>query len=236
MMCASDFRARAREALRGHWGVAIAVALVASLLGGGMNISYNTAAGTGAESTGISSFVSHDVWIMIATISIVMSLLALFIGGVMSIGWAGFNLRLLNREEVRFGTLFDHFYRIGAGLCMVLLQTLFIFLWSLLLFIPGIIASYRYAMMPYLMAQFPELGALDAMRESKRLMAGNKWRLFCLDLSFLGWALLSSLTLGIGSLWLNPYMAAARAAFYQEICREDQARWNAENRWIGPEF
>lgn len=236
MMRAADFRARAREALRGHWGVAIAVALVASLLGGGLDITYNTAANTGAESTGISSFLSHDVMIWVTTLSVALLLLALFIGGVMSIGWADFNLKLLDRQNVRFGNLFDHFYRIGAGICLVLLQNLFIFLWSLLFIIPGFIAAYRYAMMPYLMAEFPELGALDAMRESKRLMAGNKWRLFCLDLSFLGWALVSALTLGIGSLWLNPYTAAARAAFYQEICREDQARRNAENQWRGPEY
>lgn len=236
MMYAADFRARGREALRGHWGVAIAVALVATLLGGGMGITYNTSASTGAENSGISSFVSHDVWVLVATISVVMLLLALFIGGVISMGWASFNLKLLNHEEVRFGNLFDHFYRIGAGICLVLLQGLFVFLWSLLFFIPGIIAAYRYALMPYLMAEFPELGALDAMRESKRLMKGNKWRLFCLDWSFIGWMLLSALTLGIGSLWLNPYTAAARAAFYQEICREDMEKQNAENQWRGPEY
>lgn len=236
MMRAADFRARGREALRGHWAVAIAVALVATLLGGGLDITYNTAANTSAENSGISSFVSHDIWVLVATISVVMLLLALFIGGVISMGWAGFNLKLLNHEEVRFGNLFDHFYRIGAGICMVLLQNLFVFLWSLLFFIPGIIAAYRYALMPYLMAEFPELGALDAMRESKRLMKGNKWRLFCLDWSFIGWVLLSALTLGIGSLWLSPYTAVSRAAFYQEICREDMEKRNAENQWRGPEF
>ena len=100
---------------------------------------------------------------------------------------------------------------------MVVLRSIFVWLWSLLLVIPGIIAIYRYAMMPYLMAEFPDLGALDAMRESKRLMQGNKWRLFCLELSFIGWYLLSILTLGIGLLWLLPYVSASRAAFYLEI-------------------
>lgn len=236
MMRAADFRARAREVLRGRWGVAIVVALVASLLGGGLDLTYTTGANTGGGSSGISSFVSHEVMLWVTTISIVMLLLTLFIGGVMSIGWAGFNLKLLNHEEVRFGTLFDHFYRIGAGICLVLLQNLFIFLWTLLFIIPGIVAAYRYALMPYLMAEFPELGALDAMRESKRLMMGNKWRLFCLDCSFIGWMLLSALTLGLGSLWVNPYIAASHAAFYQEVCREDMEKRNAENQWRGPEY
>lgn len=232
MMYAADFRARAREALVGRWGVAIAVALVAMLLGGGGGMNSSTASQV-AGNTGL----DRQAYALILTVSAVAVLLAFFIGGVMQIGWAGFNLKLLNRQEVRFGTLFEHFYRIGAGICMVLLQEIFVFLWSLLFVIPGIVAAYRYAMMPYLMAEYPELGALEAMRESKRLMYGNKWRLFCLHWSFFGWILLSVITAGIGFLWLNPYMAAADAAFYQEICREDRERQRAENqRLSGPEF
>ena len=66
------------------------------------------------------------------------------------------------------------------------------------------------------MAEFPDLRVMDALRESNRLMRGNKWRLFCLEISFFGWMLLGSLTV-IGSLWVNPYMDAARAAFYMDV-------------------
>ena len=80
---------------------------------------------------------------------------------------------------------------------------------------PGWIAAYRYSMIPYLLAEFPDLTVMDAMRESKRLMRGKKWRLFCLQLSFFGWALAAMVfTAGIGYLWLNPYMQASNAAFY----------------------
>lgn len=229
MMRAADFRARARAALRGHWGVAVAVAFVAMLLGG--QFAPDTTIIEMMENAGVGGLFSRGFFTWLKTASVTGSLLSLIVGGVMSFGLAGFNLKLLNRQEARFGSLFEHFYRIGAGICMILLQVIFIRLWSLLFVIPGIVAAYRYAMMPYLMVEFPELGALDAMRESKRLMYGNKWRLFCLDFSFLGWCVLSVFTAGIGMLFLAPYMEAARAAFYQEICREDQARRHAENQW-----
>ena len=73
-----------------------------------------------------------------------------------------------------------------------------VMLWSILFVIPGYIALYRYAMTPYIMAENENLSVMEAITESKRIMMGNKWRLFCLDLSFLGWELLGILTLGIG--------------------------------------
>ena len=94
---------------------------------------------------------------------------------------------------------------------------LLIFLWTLLLIIPGIIAAYRYALAPYLMAENPDMGIWEAIDRSKALMQGNKARLFWLQLSFIGWRLLSGLTLGVGALWLCPYMNAADAAFYLEV-------------------
>lgn len=227
-MYAADFRARARDALRGHWGVAIAVGLVAVLLGGGYSGGGRSTASTATGNLSL----DHQIYATVMTIVVVAGLLALVIGGVIEMGWADFNLKLLNRQEPRFGTLFGQFDRIGAGFCMVVLRGIFVFLWSLLFVIPGIIASYRYALMPYLMAEY-EMGALDAMQESKRLMDGNKARLFCLDLSFIGWNLLGVLTFGIGLLWVNPYQQAARAAFYQEICREDGAKSQGQS---GPDF
>ena len=97
------------------------------------------------------------------------------------------------------------------------MTSLFVTLWSLLFIIPGIIASYRYALAPYLMTENPEIGVMEAISRSKELMRGNKARLFCLQFSFLGWILLCILTLGIGSLWLSPYMKAAEAAFYLDV-------------------
>ena len=89
--------------------------------------------------------------------------------------------------------------------------------WTLLFIIPGLIAAYRYQLTGYILAENPEMGANDAITRSKELMKGNKWRLFCLDFSFIGWDILSAFTLGIGDLWLTPYRSAAAAAFYREL-------------------
>lgn len=98
-----------------------------------------------------------------------------------------------------------------------LLQSVCVLLWSLLLIIPGIIATYSYAMTEFILSEHPDLTASEAIAQSKEMMSGNRWRLFCLHFSFIGWDILSSLTLGIGNLWLRPYKQAANAAFYREI-------------------
>ena len=100
---------------------------------------------------------------------------------------------------------------------IMFIRNLKIFLWSLLLIIPGIVKGYEYRMIPYLLAENPELTANEAITRSKEMMDGNKWRLFCLNFSFIGWDILAMFTFGIGNLWLNPYKEAAKAAFYREV-------------------
>lgn len=224
-MFARDFRAWARESLQGHWGAAVAVGFVASLLGGGWNTIVELSdLNTTVESLNLSEFLSRDVVAVLMTVSAVMALLTFVLGGVTQFGQCAFHLNLINRREARFSDLFSQFHRIWDGIRMQLVIGLFVFLWSLLLFIPGIIASYRYAMVPYLMAEFPDLKVMEAMRESKRLMQGNKGRLFCLQLSFFGWSLLSALTMGIGTLWLNPYTKSAETAFYMMVTGREGIR------------
>ena len=94
---------------------------------------------------------------------------------------------------------------------------LYTFLWSLLFIIPGIVKSYSYAMTPYILLDRPELSATDAIKESEKMMNGHKMELFILDLSFIGWILLSMLTCGILVLYVEPYMMATKSAFYLEL-------------------
>ena len=127
-------------------------------------------------------------------------------------------LDLLTHENPpAFATLFSRFSIWGRAFGLRFMTTLLTFLWSLLFIVPGIIASYRYALAPYLMAENPDMDVMEAIARSKELMDGNKGRLFCLQLSFIGWSLLCVLTLGIGYLWLAPYQNAAEAAFYLEV-------------------
>ena len=140
------------------------------------------------------------------------------VGGAITLGYVKFNLNLIDHKPATFVQLFSEFHRFGAGFVMQLLRGIYTFLWSLLFVIPGIYAAYGYAMTPYILLENPEMTANEAITKSKELMYGNRWRLFCLEISFIGWSLLAALfTLGIGFFWLVPYMEASFAAFYREI-------------------
>ena len=105
----------------------------------------------------------------------------------------------------------------GGTLCLGLLQSVYIFLWSLLFFIPGIIKTYSYAMAQFIKVDHPEYSATECITASRKMMQGHKWKLFCLQLSFIGWAIVGSLCFGIGTLWVQAYVQAATAAFYEEL-------------------
>ena len=114
-------------------------------------------------------------------------------------------------------TGYKDFWRVFSSMFLVgLLECVFL----LLFIIPGIWMMLRLSMVPYILRDYPELGANAAMRMSVDMMAGHKWKLFCLCLSFIGWALLCILTLGIGYFWLAPYMQQTETNFYEEVKAE----------------
>lgn len=100
------------------------------------------------------------------------------------------------------------------------LKDLYQFLWSLLLLIPGIVKSYEYRMIPYILAENPDVTTEEAFRLSKEMMDGEKWNAFVLDLSFIGWALVAGITCGIAAIfWVNPYMNMTGTALYETLKR-----------------
>ncbi len=236
MKYAADFRQIARDALSGKWMIAVLVGLVAMLLGGtgsdgprvnlnidgyGAHANFEFAGQTifstgGGLNSDIGAFlVGSAIYITIA--AIVMAVVYFVLGSIISVGYARFNLDLVDRGEPGFETLFGYFTYWKTTAIARLLQSVYVLLWSLLLIIPGIVATYSYAMTEFILAEHPELTASEAISKSKEMMNGNRWRLFCLHFSFIGWDILSSLTLGIGNLWLRPYKNAANATFYREI-------------------
>ena len=231
---ASQIRAIARKALQGTWGIALLVTLVAVILGGvnaAVSPSITMQAGDTFDAVnGSGGFHQHATYIpfelhpafaesfaFFGVIAALCGVIALIIGGAVRQGLCQFNINLIKKDApAAFDVLFSKFPNLGRCFLLNLVTGLLIFAWSLLFVIPGIIAAYRYAMAPYLMAQNPDIGVMDAIDQSKELMRGHKSRLFWLDLTFLGWVFLSALSLGIGFLWLNPYKEAAWATFYLE--------------------
>ena len=128
-------------------------------------------------------------------------------------------LRLVRGEDSdeMVGDQFKVFNQYGRYLGGSLLMALYVLLWCLLLIVPGIVKSYAYAMTPYILSDRPDLDADDCIHESRMMMKGYKWKLFCMDLSFIGWAILCLFTLGIGFFWLQPYIEASHAKFYEEL-------------------
>ena len=105
----------------------------------------------------------------------------------------------------------------GQNLLIGLMTAIFTALWSLLLIVPGIVKAYSYSMVYYIKADHPEYDWRQCIAESQAMMNGHKMDLFILDLSFIGWMIVGSLCLGVGTLWVSAYMEAARAHFYESI-------------------
>lgn len=135
---------------------------------------------------------------------------------MVSVGFVIFALHISRDEKAEFGNLFDGFGLFFRVLWLGILEGLLIFLWSLLLVVPGIVAAYRYRQALYLLLDHPERSAWQCLRESGALMSGHKWELFVLDLSFLGWAMLSAMFAPV-SIWLDPYRAITNAGFYNRL-------------------
>jgi len=141
----------------------------------------------------------------------------LILGGPLQLGFVVFFLTFVRRGNAEIGMLFEGFKNFGNALAAYLLVGIFVLLWMLLLIVPGIIAALRYSQTFYLLADDKTLGPLEAIQKSKEMMAGRKWKLFCLGLRFIGWVLLCLLTCGIGFIFLTPYMSAAMARFYDDL-------------------
>ena len=222
-MTSSELRRVARENLSGNWGISVGVALVAAILGGtiagfGSNVNFNINEDTIRN-------LPPFFWTVLLPVVYVAGLLGIvsfIIGGVVELGYAKFLLKQHDKKELQFSDLFSQFDRFGTGFAQQFLRILYTTLWTLLFIIPGIVKSLSYAMTPFILEDHPEMTASEAIKASMKLMDGHKMDLFILGLSFIGWSLLACLTMGIGYLFLTPYINAAYAAFYRNISGQRQ--------------
>lgn len=142
----------------------------------------------------------------------------------LSIGLCLIYLGLTEGNNVEVSTLFKGFQYLGKAIWLTVLITVFTCLWTLLLWIPGIIKGLSYSMAFYILAENPEMTAREALRESKEIMHGHKWELFVLQLSFILWILLVTVTFGIAAVYVVPYQTCTIANFYQKIKRQPQVQ------------
>lgn len=183
----SELRAEARVALQGKWIMAALAAVIFSAVIGGL-----------------SAIPILGIFIVLLTLPIIY-------------GFAIVMLNVFKGGDVDFGVLFEGFQDYGRILGTKFLQGVYTFLWSLLLFIPGVIKHYSYAMTDYILKEEPEMRNNAAIERSMAMMDGYKMKLFMLDLSFIGWAILCLFTFGIGYFFLQPYIQVSHAAFYNDL-------------------
>lgn len=146
------------------------------------------------------------------------SLLSIFVSWPIGFAYCAIMLGFVHGEKTNLvGKLFDGFKNYGRSWGTCGLVFLYVFLWSLLLIVPGIIKGLEYSMTVFIANERPELSIKECMAESSKMMNGHKWELFVLELSFIGWCLLATLTLGIGYFWLLPYMTATLVHYYEEL-------------------
>lgn len=192
MQTASEYRRRAREALEGNifgntWLFMVLVVLV-----------------TGA----------------ILSVSGIIFIGPLLLIGPISIGICSYTLHVVRNTEKKnkIDPLLDGFRgSVGNSILVGLLATIFTALWSLLFIIPGIVKAIAYSQCYFIALEHPEYDANTCITESRKMMNGHKWEYFCLQFSFIGWMIVGSFCLGVGTLWVSAYMNAANAAFYEDL-------------------
>lgn len=219
-----ELKSEARASLRGKWGEAVLATFVLTV--------FIVLAEAPSTFAGLTSFTHRfQSYVLQGNMEAAWSLLGrasawsgsamlifIFVLGPVNIGFSNSFRLLLDGDK----NLIDNMFKAGFGkyLHNVLgnfLVGLYISLWSLLFIVPGIIKAFSYAMTPYILVEYPELSVNEAIDKSRELMRGNKWRLFLLGLSFIGWILLCIPTFGIGTFWVGPYVETTIAAFYKDI-------------------
>lgn len=191
MFTREELKTQSKEQLRGRWGVIGGIFLLVTIIMIGIQyIPY----------IGILAY-----WLIIGSVMLTYAIIS---------------LKVIDREKVNIEDAFSGFRNFINALGLLLWQQLWVLLWSLLLIIPGIIKAYSYSMCFYILADNPDIGIREALNESKRITQGYKMDLFILDLSFLGWGILSVLTLGIGFFWLVPYMQVTMGNAYRRLVNQ----------------
>ena len=223
----SELKGRAKFLLKqNYWYSVLAALMYTFLLGNGFTHSYNVLKNKNSEvETSIQGFHPILMFGIAATVAVVVVIsfivylaIAYFLWNPMTVGCCKFFKNGRDgRQDVK--DIFRMVRDCNKTVRMtMLLKTIYLTLWSLLFIVPGVIKGYEYAMVPYLLLDHPEMSRQEIFAESKRMMMGNKWDAFVLDLSFIGWHLLGACTFGILTiLYVNPYQYYTEAELYHVL-------------------
>lgn len=236
-----ELKERAKDTLRTSYWKAFLVSLLMLVISGGVpSCNFQNAMGGRPEHGGGSNSLlpglnqdwnaaaDHTAFIAVMIIAVIIGILVglavfafrIFLGFPLEVGVRQY-FKQAALTEVNMNYLGYAFARgkYGAIVKAMLLKAVFNFLWYLLFIIPGIIKAYSYSMVPYILADNPQIGAKRAVTLSREMTRGHKWNMFVLDLSFLGWYLLGALALVVGLLFVEPYVNSTKAELYLVLRR-----------------
>lgn len=215
-----EYKNEALAALKGRWAPAVLAVLAYMAIMAVFMAPYETkAVQLSDDPTNLQLAADMMKWYPVFILGFIFVSFPLLVGlvnGFKSLFTDGDDKVLSNEFKIGFGNYWHHVWG-------MFLNRFFVFLWSLLLFVPGIIKTLSYAMTNYILVDKPELSANEAINLSKDMMYGHKFDLFYLYLSFAGWFILCLFTFGIGFLWFFPYAQTAQASFYLDV-KEDYER------------
>ncbi|WP_409298650.1 DUF975 family protein [Peribacillus sp. SCS-26] len=211
-MTISGIKQEAKITLKGRWGLAVLLTFLYFLI----TVVPSLAVEIGTAG-GLDNWLYQESPTPGAQAFNIIFTLALF---PLSAGYYWFFLSESRREGRPISYAFSIYKNPGLSLKIIgayIMISIFTILWTLLLIIPGIIKGISYSQTIFILKDNPELSIFEAIRKSKKLMKGHKWKFFLLSLSFIGWGLLTIFTLGIGLLWLIPYTLTSWCVFYNRI-------------------
>jgi uncharacterized membrane protein len=222
MWTREELKTRAKASMKQFYWKMFAVSMVILIAGGsehggdsGNSSSRERFAGNISPELAI--FMKKMVGIL-ALLAIVSLILRIAVGYALEVGGRKFFIRTAEDEcDMSYLGYYFREGRYGGVVGTMLLRTIYLILWTLLLIIPGIIKSFAYRMVPYILADNPSIGASRAIELSNEMTQGEKWEMFVLDLSFIGWYLVGLLALGFGVLFVMPYEDATKAELYLHL-------------------
>ncbi|KOP31213.1 DUF975 family protein [Exiguobacterium acetylicum] len=194
----SQLKKAAKASLSGRWGFAVLTFILFSII------------------QGVPGLFGSDMDEPANTMDLVVSLVSILLIPV-GVGWTWIAMSIARGEETKVTDLFEPYGMFFKVIGLAIVQFFFIFLWLLLLVVPGIIKSFSYMLTFYILRDEPSIGILEAITRSRKMMDGHKMEAFMLLLSFIGWALLGIVTLGLAFLWITPYFSVTFAKFYDRV-------------------
>lgn len=227
MWTLNEVKTRGREAFKNHYWPSVGAGFLLLIASGGAvaTMGHSTYTYQADLPQSFYDMPQNEQTYIVAAVAGLLCIVALgamllkaLVFNPLQVGCADYFNKNIDDPTTEGGTVLSGFSDYKHSVCTMLLKDVFIGLWSLLFVIPGVVKSYSYAMVPYLIKDHPELSATEAITRSREMMQGNKGRAFLMDLSFIGWYLVGTLTLGLGNIfWTTPYHASSTAALYHEL-------------------